>query len=183
VPIKIKKQIRVALRQNSRCPSDALQVALEDLDLRRAELCLQFLFDHSEAAIQPAHTFANEPEVQLGRIIENREDDRYDRHQHCDDSLYIAGHPKGQIPVHVRRAVFVEIASALGDGIFRIGLSGKITDLLKKSRGAMCLQNCVCQKIDNRGMNFLAHQHHVGRRNETDVRRRYFSAQINGTTR
>src|SRR5256885_17244394 len=73
----------------------------------------------------PYTTLFRSPQVQLGRIIKNREDDRYDRHQHCDDSLYIAGHPKWQIPVHVRRTVFVEVASALSDGIFRIGLSGK----------------------------------------------------------
>ena len=151
--------------------------------MRRAEFCLQSLFDHSEAAIQSTHAFADEPQVKLGSIIENRQDDRYDRHQHCDDSLCIASHPERQILVHVRRTIFVEIAGALSDGVFRIGLCGKITDFLKKSRWDMRFQNCLCQKINNRGMNFLPHQYNVGRRNEIDVCRRNCSCQINGTAR
>src|SRR5262245_30965642 len=78
--------------------------------------------------------------------------------------------------------VFIKVASALSDGIFRIGLRGKITDPLKKPWMAMCLKYRLRQEVDNCRMNLPAHQHHVRRRDEADVCSRNLSRQINSAS-
>ena len=123
------------------------------------------------------------PPVQLGSITEHREDDRDDRHQHGDDSLRIAGHPERQIPVQERRTVFVEIAGAVSEGIFRVGQRGKLTGLLKDARPAMDFHNGLCQEIDQCGMDVFAHQDDVRGCNKDHVRGRNDPLEIDHSPR
>src|SRR4029450_7794744 len=104
----------------------------------------------------------DKPKKKFRHIIKYWHHDCYHCHEHRNDSLRIVGHPEGQIPVQERGTIFVEIASALGHGIFRISLSRKFTDLMKESRTRMCLRNCKRQEIDDCRMDSLAHRQDIG---------------------
>src|SRR6476661_4426843 len=104
----------------------------------------------------------DEPEKKLRHIIKYGHHDGYNCNEHSNDSLRIVGHPEGQIPVQERGTIFVEIASALRHQKFRIDLSGKFTDLLKKPRAAVCLRDCKSKEIDNCRVHSLAHHQDIG---------------------
>ena len=62
-------------------------------------------------------------------------------------------------------------------------LRGKISGLVKQPRPAMCFQHCLCQEIDNCGMNIIAHEDSVGRRDDGHVSGRKFPLIIDQTLR
>ena len=80
-----KKRLGTSHRNDVCRPCDTFQLAVKCLNLRSTRPRQQRIVNHPETAIQSTHAFANEPQRKLRRIVENRNDDRYDRHQHCDE--------------------------------------------------------------------------------------------------
>src|SRR4029078_6259723 len=114
VSSKLEKEVGTMHRDDVGRPANVFQLGVECLHPSGINLHEQRFINHPEPAIQSANTIADEPEKQLRRVIEYRNDDCYDGHQHCEESLRVIGHPERQVPIEKRRAISVEITGPLG---------------------------------------------------------------------
>src|SRR5262245_3044580 len=96
--------------------------------------------------------------------MEQRDDNRDDGCDHCDQSLNMGGEPQGDVPLHERRPILVEFNCARVQRIFRVSAFWKLAWTREHPWLGVFLQHRLRQEINTLGMQVTADQHpvHIG---------------------